>query len=56
MNVFSAALKAEGFDKVDQWWVGREAMKMLKRGERLSTAAVQSPPAFDLKLPDVQHP
>ena len=49
MKWFVAALKAEGFTKVDNWWLGKEAMMMLKAGKRLSTTAEQSPPEFDLK-------
>lgn len=52
MKWFLAALKAEGFTKVDIYWVGKEALEMLKAGKRLSTTAEQSPPEFDLKLPD----
>lgn len=52
MKWFLAALKKEGFIKIESWWVGREAMDMLRSGKRLTTTAVQSPPAFDLKLPD----
>ncbi len=38
--------------KVREWWLAREAMKMLKAGKRLTTTAEQSPPEFDLKLPE----
>lgn len=51
MKWFLAALKAEGFTKVESWWLGREALEMLKAGQRLSTTAEQSPPEFDLKPP-----
>lgn len=52
MKWFLAALKAEGFTKVDMYWMGKEALEMLKEGKRLSTTAEQSPPEFDLKLPE----
>lgn len=52
MKWFLAALKAEGFTKVDMYWMGKEALEMLKAGKRLSTTAEQSPPEFDLKLPE----
>ena len=52
MRWFLAALKAEAFTKIDMWWLGKEALEMLKAGKRLSTTAEQSPPEFDLKLPD----
>jgi hypothetical protein len=51
MKWFLSALKKEGFSKIRRWWVGKEAMSMLKDGRRLATAAVQSPPEYDLKLP-----
>jgi hypothetical protein len=51
MKWFLNALKAEGFEKVDMYWVGKVAMAMLKSGRRLSTTAEQSPPDFDLKAP-----
>lgn len=51
MKWFLSALKQEGFTKVREWWLGREAMEMLKDGKRLSTTAEQSPPEYDLKLP-----
>lgn len=50
MKWFQSALKSEGFTKVRNWWVGKEAMEMLKAGKRLATTAEQSPPEFDLKL------
>lgn len=51
MKGFRAALKGEGFVQVNRaWWLGREAMEMLRAGKRLATAAVQSPPDYDLKL------
>jgi hypothetical protein len=52
MKWFLAALKAEEFTKVKSWWLGKEALAMLKAGKRLSTTAEQSPPEFDLKLPE----
>ena len=52
MKWFLAALKEEGFTKIESWWVGRKAMEMLRSGKRLTTTAVQSPPQFDLKLPE----
>jgi hypothetical protein len=52
MKWFNAALKKEGFTKVDLYWLGPEAFAMLKAGKRLSKTAEQSPPAYDLKLPD----
>ncbi|MDH7973310.1 hypothetical protein QH494_14060 [Sphingomonas sp. AR_OL41] len=51
MKWFLAALKQEGFTKIDLWWLGREALEMLKAGKRLTKTAEQSPPEFDLKLP-----
>lgn len=51
MRWFLLALKKEKFIKIREWWVGHEAMEMLKAGRRLSTTAEQSPPEFDLKLP-----
>ena len=53
MKWFLVALKQEGFTKIESWWLGKEAMAMLKAGKRLTTTAEQSPPEFDLKLP--QH-
>ena len=50
MKWFLAALKQEGFTKVDIWWLGKEALKMLRAGGRL-TQAEQSPSEFDVKLP-----
>ena len=50
MKWFLAALKAEGFTKVDMYWMGAEALEMWKAGKRLSQAE-QSPPEFDLQLP-----
>jgi hypothetical protein len=52
MKWFLAALKQEGFVKIESWWVGPVAMEMLRSGKRLTTTAVQSPPQFDLKLPE----
>ncbi|MER9918753.1 MULTISPECIES: hypothetical protein [unclassified Mesorhizobium] len=50
MKWFNSALKQEGFTKVREWWVGTEALQMLKSGKRLTTTAEQSPPQFDLKF------
>lgn len=52
MKWFQSALKQEGFTKVRDWWLGREALAMLKAGKRLTTTAEQSPPEFDLTLPN----
>jgi hypothetical protein len=52
MKWFLSAMKQENFSKVREWWVGCEAMEMLKAGKRLTTTAEQSPPEFDLKLPE----
>ncbi|CAA9489481.1 MAG: hypothetical protein AVDCRST_MAG91-464, partial [uncultured Sphingomonadaceae bacterium] len=52
MKWFLTALKKESFTKIESWWVGKEAMEMLRAGKRLTTTAVQSPPEFDLKLPE----
>ncbi|MEO8374367.1 MAG: hypothetical protein ABI471_04025 [Sphingomonas bacterium] len=52
MKWFLSALKQEGFTKVREWWLGQEAMEMLKARKRLTTTAEQSPPDFDLKLPE----
>lgn len=51
MRWFVSALKKEQFTKVDLWWLGPEALAMLRAGKRLTTTAEQSPPEFDLKLP-----
>lgn len=51
MKWFQKALKDQGFSKIRNWWVGKDAMEMLKAGKRLATTAEQSPPEFDLKLP-----
>lgn len=51
MKWFLSSLRQEGFTKVESWWLGREALAMLKAGKRLSTTAEQSPAQFDLKLP-----
>jgi hypothetical protein len=50
MKWFLGALKQEGFTKVRDWWLGKEALEMLKTGKRLATTAEQSPPEFDLRL------
>jgi hypothetical protein len=52
MKWFLSAFKEEGFTKVKNWWLGKEALEMLKAGKRLTTTAEQSPPEFDLKLPE----
>lgn len=52
MKWFLAAIKNEGFTKIRDWWLGREAIDMLRAGKRLSTTAEQSPPEYDLKFPD----
>jgi hypothetical protein len=49
MKWFLGALKQEGFTKVESWWLGKEALEMLRAGKRLTQAA-QSPPEFDLRL------
>ncbi|MGL4237965.1 hypothetical protein [Tabrizicola sp.] len=51
MKRFLKSLKKEDFTKVSEFWIGKEAMEMLKSGKRLATAAHESPPEFDLKLP-----
>ena len=51
MKWFLSALEKEGFTKVDMWWLGKEALQMLKEGKRLSKTAEQSPPEYDLKIP-----
>jgi hypothetical protein len=52
MRRFLSALKKSGFVKIDMWWVGPDALEMLRGGKRLATAAVESPPDYDLPLPD----
>ena len=52
MRWFLSALQQEGFTKVDLWWLGQQALEMLRAGKRLTTTAEQSPPEFDLRLPD----
>jgi hypothetical protein len=52
MRGFSSALKKTGFVKVDMWWVGPEALAMLRAGKRLATAAVESPSDYDVPTPD----
>ena len=51
MKRFVLSLKEEGFTKVHGWWLGKDALSMLLAGKRLSTTAEQSPPEFDLCLP-----
>jgi hypothetical protein len=53
MKWFQSALKKEGFTKIRNWWVGKGALAMLVAGNRLTITAEQSPPEFDLKLPEV---
>lgn len=48
---FREAIKVAKFEKVDKYWVGPVAMKMLESGKRLATTAIQSPAEWDLKLP-----
>ncbi|MBF2715069.1 hypothetical protein [Agrobacterium vitis] len=50
MRNFQSELKKEDFKKVQSWWLGREALQMLRTGKRLSVTAVQSPPEYDLTL------
>jgi hypothetical protein len=52
MKWFLTALKQDGFTKVREWWLGPEAMEKLRAGKRLTTTAEQSPPEFDLQLPE----
>jgi hypothetical protein len=52
LRTFAATIKKIGFVKASLWWVGSEAFEMLKVGKRLATLAVQSPPEYDLPLPD----
>ncbi|XVJ59925.1 MAG: hypothetical protein HEQ23_11200 [Tepidisphaera sp.] len=49
MKLFAAAIKKQ-FVKVRSFWVGPDALALLKRGKRLTIAA-QSPAEFDLKIP-----
>ena len=49
---FLSALKKEEFVKIQMWWLGRQALEMLRSGKRLTTTAVQSPPEYDLPLPN----
>ena len=53
---FQSALKAENFSKAGRFWVGQEALGILKSGGRLSTTAEQSPPEFDLQPEHVAQP
>jgi hypothetical protein len=48
MKRFSKAIRKH-FTKVNAFWVGPEALELLKAGKRLTIAA-QSPPEFDLTL------
>lgn len=51
MKWFLAALREERFAKEKSWWLGREALEMLRAGKRLAMTAEQSPPEFDLQKP-----
>ena len=53
---FQSALKMECFAKAGRFWIGQEALHLLKAGARLSTTAEQSPPEFDLRLEQVTEP
>ncbi|MFC2250028.1 hypothetical protein ACETRX_10420 [Labrys portucalensis] len=46
---FASLLKQAQFKKIQSWWLGPEALQMLRAGKRLSTTAVQSPPDYDLR-------
>jgi hypothetical protein len=48
MKRFRAAMK-ESFTRVRAFWVGPQAMELLRNGKRL-TLAEQCPPEMDLKL------
>ena len=37
-----------GFERVKQYWVGREALERLRAGGRLATISVKSPREYDL--------
>ena len=52
MRRFLSALKAEGFKQVDNYWLGPESLAMLRAGKRLAKNGEQSPPEFDLQLPE----
>ena len=54
MKWFLSALKQKEFTKVREWWLGPEALEMLRAGRRLTTTAEQSPPEYDLELPEQQ--
>ncbi|MBB2753977.1 UNVERIFIED_ORG: hypothetical protein GGI57_004709 [Rhizobium aethiopicum] len=49
MRDFQSSLKKARFEKAQSWWLGTEAVEMLRAGKRLSTTAVQSPPEYDLR-------
>ena len=51
VKAFLMSLRHEGFRRVDEFLLGREALAMLRVWKRL-TMAEQSPPEFDLRLPD----
>ena len=53
---FQSALKAEHYAKAGRFWIGQEALSILKSGGRLSTTAEQSPPEFDLRPEHVAGP
>lgn len=50
MREFQSILKKHQFQKVQSWWLGKEALEMLKSGKRLTVTAVQSPPEYDLTV------
>jgi hypothetical protein len=52
MRRFQSVVKKSNFVKVDMWWVGPEAFEMLRSGSRLATAAAESPPEYNLPLPE----
>ena len=52
MRCFLLALKEASFVQLDIYWLGPEALEMLKAGRRLAKNAEASPPQFDLQLPD----
>ena len=53
MRLFLSTLKQEGFRRIGIWWLGGEALAMLKAGKRL-VQAEQSPPEFDLRWPEIE--
>jgi hypothetical protein len=52
MRRFQSVLKKSDFIKIDMWWVGSEALERLRSGWRLATAAAESPPEYNLLLPE----